>query len=437
MRTYRSFLFLLGYAGGIGLCAQPAQYRATNPLTGAVNRQLPSWLRFTGEERIRLENLTGVGFRDIGDLYALNRLRVHMEVRPSGWLRFHVEGQDARVFGQNALPAPASQKDAMDLRTGYVMVGSEEGPILLRAGRQPMTLGEGRLLADPNWSNVGRSFDAARLTVHAGDLKLDLFTGVVAKVDPVGFNGPAPGAHFHGAYGSITGMAPGATLEPYFLWRLEHGYKSEAGAPGHLDLKTLGLRWAGKLGKTLDYAADYSRQLGLSAGDPIRAWSARALLGYTLTSRRYRPRFYTEWNHASGDADARDGMRGCFDPLFPSGHDRLGLTDLFTWSNLVQWRTGLGLALQPKLTAGVSYSSSWLASASDWLYIGGKPLVRHADGSGGTHIGHQADVQAAWTASPATQLLAGYGRLFPGGFLQHTTAGVPYNIVFLSIAQRF
>lgn len=113
----------------------------------------------------------------------------------------------------------------MGLRYGYLQVGTEEGPIVLRAGRQPLTLGDGRLVADSNWSNVGRSFDAARLTLHGGDLKVDLFSGVVAKVDPVGFDLPSPGAHFHGGYASVGEFVPRATLEPYFLWRLEHGYK--------------------------------------------------------------------------------------------------------------------------------------------------------------------------------------------------------------------
>src|SRR5690242_3966779 len=199
MRTYRTSLLLLGYLGSTALFAQNAPPGSSNPVTSEINRGLPAWLRLSGEERVRMENLTGVGFRNVRDLYALNRLRLHLEVRPASWLRFHLEGQDARVFGQNALPAPASQKDAMDLRYGYLQVGREEGPVLLRAGRQPITFGEGRLVGDPNWSNVGRSFDAARLTLRSGDRKLDLFTGAVAKVDPTGFNFPAPGGHFHGA----------------------------------------------------------------------------------------------------------------------------------------------------------------------------------------------------------------------------------------------
>ena len=37
----------------------------------------------------------------------------------------------------------------------------------------------------------------------------------------------------------------------------------------------------------------------------------------------------------------------------------------------------------------------------------------------------------------STQTQVGYGRRFPGEFLQKTTAHVPYSIVFLNVAQRF
>jgi hypothetical protein len=66
-----------------------------------------------------MENLNGVGFKSVGDLYLLNRLRLNLEVRPLSWVKFTFQAQDARVFGQNTRPAPASQKDAVDLRMGY------------------------------------------------------------------------------------------------------------------------------------------------------------------------------------------------------------------------------------------------------------------------------------------------------------------------------
>jgi len=427
----------IGCLGGAALLAQESKPPDPTPVSNTVNSELPSWLHFSGEERARMEYIVGEGFKPVDDLYLLNRLRLNMDVRATNWLKFSFQAEDSRVFGQNTLPAPASQKDALDLRIGYVQVGGEGDLAALRVGRQSLDLGEGRLVADPNWSNVGKSFDAARLTLRHGQLKVDLFTGAAVKVKQTDFDQPTPGEHFDGAYGSVGGVIPNATLEPYMFWRLEHWYKNESGKLGNLDEKTIGLRWVGKLPLGFDYGTEVADQVGSYAGDPIGAWMGHWVVGFTLPDTRHRPRFFGEVNRASGDSNPKDHARGTFDSLFPSSHDKFGLTDLLCSSNVIYFRPGFQYTVRPGLTVGTAYNDYWLASARDALYIGGKAFARSANGTAGTHVGQEADVQAQWTVSRATQVTAGYGRLFPGEFLQHTTTGTPYNIVFLNVAQRF
>lgn len=62
-----------------------------------------------------MEYIDGENFKDLDDLYLLNRLRLNVDVRPLQWLKFSFQAQDSRVFGQNTLPAAALQKDAIDL----------------------------------------------------------------------------------------------------------------------------------------------------------------------------------------------------------------------------------------------------------------------------------------------------------------------------------
>ena len=405
-------------------------------MSNEINTGLPSWLRFSGEERARLESIVGENFKPIMDVYLLNRLRLNMQIRALSWLKFNFQAEDSRVFGQNTQPAPASQKDAMDLRLAYVQVGSEEGPATLVAGRQSLTFGEGRLVGDPGWSNVGRSFDGARLTLRHAKLKLDLFSAAWVKIDPVNFDEPMPGEHFDGAYGSLGGLVPNVTIEPYMFWRLEHNYKNEGGTLGNLDEKTVGLRWVGKLPAGLDYGAEFAGQTGSWAGDPIGAYMQHWVLGETLPDARHKPRFFVEYNRASGDDNPKDRYHGTFDPLFPIPHDMFGLTDLMCSSNIVYLRPGFQYTLRPRLTVGVAYDDYWLDSARDGLYIGGKSFVRNANGTAGTHVGQEADVQGQWAISGATTLNAGYGRLIPGEFLQRTTAGMPYNLFFLGLTQK-
>jgi hypothetical protein len=195
-------------------------------------------------------------------------------------------------------------------------------------------------VSDPNWSNVGRVFDGTRLTARKGGAKVDVFSGAVVKVTPDSFNTPSPTEQFHGTYGTLEKLVPNATLEPYALWRLAHGYKGERGGMSNLDTKTFGMRWVGKLPAGLDYGIEMAGQRGSIAHDPVSAWAGHWVVGRRISQQPHKPRIFSEYNRATGDDNARDGRRGAFDPLYPGGHDKYGLSDLFTWTNIQHWRTG-------------------------------------------------------------------------------------------------
>ena len=419
-----------------GACA--ADNPPPAPLTDEVNKAMPPWLKLSGEERVRYENVNDAGFSPVNDGYLLTRFRLTLEIKPANWIRFTLQAQDSRVFGQNALPAPATQKDAIDLRIGYVDLGTEAGPAALRIGRQPFTFGESRLLGDPDWSNVGRTFDAARLTLRSTWGKVDLFSGAYVKIDQVSFSEPVPSQHLHGFYGTFTQIVPKASIEPYAFWRLEHSFKNEAGRSGNLDERTVGVRFAGKLPSSFDYSLEAARQNGSYAGDPIHAWAAHSALGYALPAKLRNLRAYGEWNQASGDRASKDGRHQGFDQLYPAGHDKLGFDDLFSWTNIRHFRGGIEYKVHPRLMLMTAMNGYWLDSATDGIYSGsGKVIARSAAGTAGTHVGSEFDVQGKWTVRPGTVAHLGYGRLVPGEFLQHTTAGLVYNLFTVALTQRF
>jgi hypothetical protein len=420
--------------------AEPGTKPARALPSGRLNKELPSWLRFSGEERARVEGWTGIGYRkDAGDLFLLNRLRIDLQATPSRWLKFSFQGQDSRVWGGNVKPAPASQKDSLDLRVAHVELGdAEKSPVALRVGRQSLVFGEGRLVADPNWSNTGRTFDAVRATVRHGQIRLDAFAASVVRIKDGEFNQRVDGDNFHGLYGSVGGVVPNATVEPYLFWRLAPRVKGESGAAGKLDSRTAGVRWVGKLPAGFDYGVEVAGQGGWYAGDRIGAWASHFVLGHTFPDPRRRPRVFAEYNHASGDQNPGDGRRGTFDQLYPSPHDKFGLADQFMWSNLRHARGGFEIRVRPSLALLSSYHSFWLASARDGLYAPGAKLVaRSAGGAAGSHVGQEFDAQALWTVGRNTQLDLGYARIFPGLFLRQSIGGVRQNCIFVNLAQRF
>jgi hypothetical protein len=406
-------------------------------VSGYANSKLPDWLRLGGEERVRLEDLGGVGFKPAGNTYLLQRLRLNLDIVPRWWLRFSFQAQDSRVFFTNVSPAPASQKDPLDLRLGDMELGNpDSGRVSLRAGRQSFNFGEGRLLADPNWSNVGRTFDGLRVTVRYHKVRLDAFTGASDKIYIDGFATPTPGEHFHGLYGSIDKVVPNATLEPYVFWRLEHNVKGEVTKTGNLDAKTVGIRWVGKLPLGFDYGVEVAAQRGRQANEPVSAWAGHWVLGHTLADTRHRPRLFAELNRASGDPNPRDGIHSAFDPLFPSSHDKFGAADQFTGTNIVHARPGIQYIVRQGLTLAAAYNSFWLANRHDGVYSGGKVLIA-SNGSQGNHIGQEVDIQTRWNPSKQTLVEFAVGHIFPGEFLRQAGKGSAYNCVMLGVTQRF
>lgn len=339
------------------------------------------------------------------------------------------------MFGQTTRPAPASQRDPLDLRVGFLDLGSGLARFGLRLGRQSLVFGEGRVLADPGWSNTGRTFDAARFTLQNSKTSVDLFSGMVVRLRPdAGFNRPERGSYLHGVYAVLKGLAPGAVIEPYLLWRIERNFQDERETAGKMSQRTVGFRWARSPGQGFDYEVELIGQTGARAGDRVRAWAGNWTLGKTLSGLRGW-RAYAELNRASGDRRRGDGRQGNFDPLYPSVHDKLGLADLFSWTNLVHWRSGAEFTLAKGFKLAAAYNSFWLANPGDGLYMGGRVAARSAEGKAGRHVGQEADVQFHLQLGRRTNINAGHSRLFPGMFLRRTTPALPYHIVFCNITQ--
>jgi len=405
-----------------------------------VNEELPAWLRFSGEYRMRVEGVDGAGFKaDSRDAYALNRVRLNMRVAATYWMRFQVQAQDAQAFWRNAKPDAPPFEDTMDIRQAYVEFGKAEAPsVVLRVGRQELFFGEQRLIGHLNWTNTARSFDAARLTLQHGNYKADVFTASVVNQREATANKSSGGNDIHGVYGSIAKLVPSASIEPYVFWRLARGTRTETALPGKTDRKVFGLRFAGKLPHNLDYSLEGVEQTGSVGADDIQATATHATLGYTLASLKKKPRLVAEYNYASGDKTPGDGKQETFDQLYPTGHDKLGLADQVGWRNIHDLRAGVEVKATPKLSLAGFYHSWWLASTRDALYnAGGAAIVKVAAGTAGRHVGQEASIQGTYTLNATTSVGAGYANVFPGTFLKNATPGKQYRFPYLMLTYSF
>jgi hypothetical protein len=404
-----------------------------------VNNQLPSWMRFSGQLRERAEGFTGGGFNTANkDEYVLTRLWVNLTLRPNDWTQVVFQGMDARAFAKSATPAGPPFRDDMDLRQAYFQLGSESWPVSMRAGRQELDFGDGRLIGALPWANTARTFDGVRGSVVEDFFRADLFATSVDKIYQSDFDTHVPGNNFYGVYSSFPKLIAKSTIQPFFLWRRQSGVKTEVGVPGISNYGTVGARWTGKLPDGFDYDMTMARQSGSLGNESIGAWAGHWLTGYTAPHTRYTPRFFAEYNYASGDHASTDNHRGTFDQLYPTGHDKYGLTDLVGWQNIEHTRAGVEVKVTKKFSATARYNFYWLADTHDALYnSAATAIARDKTGTSGRFVGQEPDAIAAYKANARLTFSAGYGRMIPGTFLDHTTKGASYNYPYFMTVYDF
>jgi len=413
----------------------PSAPSAPTPL--GLNGQLAPWLQVRGEFRTRIEGFAGGGYTpDNNDAYWMDRFRLSAMVRPSKSISFFVQVHDARAFDKTTGGSLAPLRDTLDLRQGYAEISSAHATV--RVGRQDLAFGEQRLIGNLAWVNAGRSFDAGRLTLKRTGAQVDLFAASVVTIQPNAFDTSGHGNVLYGAYGSLTTLLPKQTVEPYVLWRQATNVAAELGGLATMHQATTGARMAGKVPAAFDYSGELAIQTGSVGPDTIKAWAAHANVGRAFASAAAKPRLFGEYNYASRDANRKDGTRGTFDQLYPTGHDKLGLADQVGWRNIRDARAGLEFKPAAKWQATGSYHSFWLASATDALYSASGALVaRSATGTAGRHVGQELDGQATYVYSAQLQINGGLAHVFPGEFLKTLTPGHAYTYPYVMVTYVF
>jgi hypothetical protein len=430
--------------------APPAQQQAapapqTQPVPAArvpvfnrANEHLPSWLRVRGEFRERIEGFESGGFvDDRDDYYALSRFRFNVAVTAKPWLSFQTNLHDARVGDKEVGPVAPPFRAPFDIRTAFADVGTGKSPVALRLGRQELAFGEQRLLGHLAWVNTGRVWDAARATLRSKPVQVDVFAASLVRFLPNDWDRSGFGNRLYGAYASAGALIPQAVVEPYAIFRRDENLASELGPRGTLQQTTAGVRVAGKLPARLDYGVEMAAQRGSLAQDDVSAWAGHWQIRESLPGKG-AVKLVSEYNFASGDGNSTDGVRHTFDQLYPTGHDKLGLSDQVGWRNIHHLREGVEFSPWKNTPVSVSYHTWWLANRSDGLYAAsGAPLARVPGGAASSHVGQEIDVQVTRALTPQLALTGGYAFLAPGKFLDQATPGASYSAPFVMATYTF
>ncbi|MDO8794218.1 MAG: alginate export family protein [Vicinamibacterales bacterium] len=407
--------------------AKQAPAAAKPPLPNRLNSVMPAWLRVRGEFRERVEGVSNAGFNESrDDLYYLTRLRLNIAATGK-YAGATVQVQDARVAQKTVGPTGAPFRAPFDVRQAFLDLGTAKSPVTMRIGRQELAYGDQRLVGHVSWLNAARTFDAAKATFRSKALSVDLFGASVVRILPTELDRSGAGNRFAGVYASSGRVVPKGTVEPYLFWRRDQNLRPEAGGLATLNQFTTGARLVGKTAAALDYNIEMALQSGSLGGDTVRAWAGHWQLRRTLTGT-YTPHVTGEYNFASGDANPADGTRGTFDQLFPTPHDKTGLSDQIGWKNIHHLRVGVDVTPFKATPVTVNYHAFWLVEPRDALYaVNNAVVARMPTGAPRRSVGREIDVQVSRPLTPQLAMAVGYSHLFTGPFLKAATPGASYS----------
>lgn len=403
-----------------------------------LDAHLPGWLNFEAEERFRYEGHENASFKKgKDDSYLLNRFRFQADLRFGSWFKFVSQVQDARPFLENPPLGPPNE-NRWDLKLAYVEVGNPERHwFSLRAGRQQINYNN-TLIANSEWRNQGRSYDAAVVNLQGGRYHLGVFA--VSAVVPLasGISHHQEGNNIYGLYGRIDNLIPSSSLEPFVLWRVQPNFTIEpalSSKTGKEDMQTYGLRLKGSAHTALDYSIEVARQEGRDAKEGIRAWGLTGGASHEFRFVSVDPRIFAQYDYASGNATPGDGVHRTFDTMYPTAHDRFGIADLFGWQNIRAVRGGGTIIPHRRWSVTGQYLDFWVASTADAVYnTSGGAIVHGTVPAGiGSHLGQEFDAYSWYEINRHLNIGAGYGRFAAGAFLLQLTTGHVYSYPYFAI----
>jgi hypothetical protein len=364
------------------------------------------------EVRLRAEYRHDVD--DLDKSLLVERARLGIDVL-RGPLEARVVLQDARALDAAtsadpiAGPAPIAVTGAYE---AWVEAHTPTAnPSFLRAGQQPVTWGEGRLLGAAGWSPTGRSLDAIRGRLAVGNAAFEVLA--VALTDPDTSASLQNYGELFGVRGEWA-IAPLFAVDVYALARI-----AQENPTTDLDGTVQGQTYSGAArlhgeGATWTWGLEGAYQLGrvIELSEDRAAWATAGHLAHTFDRTRILPTARVGLAYASGNEHG--STYRAFDPLLPNVHEWHGAMDLFAWSNEEEANARLAAAPWTDALAAVEYRYARLAQPGGAWRSAYLSTIGTVVGNTKGELGHEIDAMLRVLPWASLEVEAGYSILVLG-----------------------
>jgi len=330
--------------------------------------------------------------------------------------------QNVRTWGNVVTSAPTTvnnttDKNGVTLYEGWAQYNFTD-KWSTKVGRQLISYDNQRIIGGLDWSNQGRSFDAALIKYKGAKSQLDLGFALnadnEAKVAPTTpFATDFKDMQYAWYHTSIKKLGVS-------LLALNVG-KEYLKAPSVIEnnyFQTFGT-YANYLGKKLSLDFSLYGQTGKVGTSEVSAWETAANLGYAFT-----PKFKATlgYEFLSGkDQNSTSTMTKSFSPVFGTNHAFNGFMDYFYVGNHAG---SVGLQ-DVSLKLDFPIKKVNLSVAPHLFYAPNKIVVASVEQD--SYLGTEVDLTAVYKASKDITLIAGYSQMFGSDSMVALKGGTGLN----------
>lgn len=400
-----------------------------------------AWLSLGGEIRERYEYthnpLWGDDPQDDNGVF-LQRYLLQGDLHAGSHLRLFGQLYSALAEGRAGPTSPVDENQ-LDVQQAFVELTAplpEDSSGMLRAGRQELRYGSGRLVDVREGPNVRRKFDGGLGRLTRDDWRLDLLAAHPADDEPGVFDDGTNGSQtLWGSYlvGRSPGWLPfGSSIDLYYLGYRNDDSSYQQGTAAETR-HTLGTRLWGELAGW-DWNWELIGQAGEFGHGDIRAWSAASDTGYTWRAAPLTPRLGLSANIASGDENPDNPDLQTFNPLYPRG-SYFSEVALLGPRNFYNLHPFLTVNPTDRVTITTDVDFFWRLETEDGIYSPSGQLLRSGAGSDARYVGTEISLNASWQVTDRLALTGVYAHFFPGRFVEET--GSSKDIDYFEFTAKF
>ncbi len=411
--------------------------------------KMPKWATFAMDNRDRGEGWVNQDYvSGNGQVYDETRLRGSLEVKPDKHFLFYAQFMDDHALALPPKHTANNQRDAFDLRQGYLQGNFDVGdsPASIEVGRRELKFGQQRLIGISNFTNNSRTFDGFFAQIGpesetGHNNRIDFFSSSVVKTYPTSLDNHGAGLQFHGVYVHLNSM-PHISLQPYLTVHREPSVKSVGGVTGQQNTVTTGFEALGSFPGWMhhfDYDTFNNFQRGSWSTESIRSGATIQKLAYTAEELPWVPRIGGEFDYSTGNNANHKQQWSTYDQNYPSNHNAFGLTDLFGFQNIREERINLDLTPVNGLHLLIQQNFLNVSSKTDGVYNGGATefIKPKAGGFASTDLGKEFDASAKYALHNYFVLEAGIGQYTAGALMHENAHGSDQTYAYLSLTHRF